>query len=498
VTTTPEAAPTTPARTATADPSASEGTPVPGRTTSPLLTRFAVGLLLVMATAKGLSPFREPDLWWHLRMGDWIRQTHDLTATDPITTFGSREYVATQWLPEVVTSAAYSAGGVGAVLWLRTLAILLMTLAVFVMCRRYAGRLPASVAAGLTLIGAGAGMNPRPQLVSFVLFAITLHAWCGMARDHRPRWWLVPVFWLWAASHGLWTFGLALSVLMLVSIAADPTTRPRPREMRRLAVLVAACLVAVAATPIGPGLLATPFQVAGNASMIAEEWRPTPLNNVFSWAALVELLLVVVIWSLRPARRPWWQLALLGFAALATLWMWRLVPLGVIAASPLLAGALQETLSARREGFSRGERRTLVLGCVALLAVGGLVCASPRGSGAAREPGPMGQVGTALTALPARTVVLDDFGISGWLSWAHPDLTPVADLRGEIYAPAYLTSYRKALAVEPGWQSFVDSTGSQVALLQDDSALADALTHRLHWTTIATSKDFVLLRRPSP
>jgi hypothetical protein len=401
-------------------------------------------------------------------------------------------------MPEVVTSAAYAVGGPGVVLWLRAVAVVTLVAAVYVACRRFAARLPAAVVAGLTMMGAGGGLNPRPQLVSFVLFVVVVHAWCGMAADRRPRWWLVPLFWVWACSHGLWAFGLALGALVLLALAADPLTRPSRPQLVRLAMLWGACLLAVSITPLGPRLLLTPFEVAGNASMIADEWRATPLNNVFSWSALLAVISCAVLWSLRPTRRHWWQLALLAFAAACTLWMWRLVPLGAIAAAPLLAAALQEHLATRRESFGRGERRGLLISTALLLAVAAAVSATPRGTNAQHFPGPMVAVDGALRSLPADTVVLDDFGVSGWLLREHPDLTPVADLRGEIYSRSHLTAYRDVLQAKPGWQHFVRRTGSEVALLERESPLADALVNRLGWTTMASTDDYLLLRRPHP
>jgi hypothetical protein len=465
----------------------------PPRTTPTFLSRTAVGVVLALSLAKGLSPFAEPDLWWHLRTGDRLRQGSGLTAWDPSASFAQQAYAATQWLPETVASWAYSVGGVGGVLWLRAVAIIALTVVVYAAARRFAGRLPAALTAGLTLMAAGGGLNPRPQLVSFVLFAVTVHACIGMVQDRRPRWWLVPVFWLWACCHGLWIFGLIVGLVMVVSAIADPTTRPAPRELRRLAALWAACLVAVACTPLGPGLLATPFEVANNASMIAEEWRPTPLNNVFAWAALLELLICVVCWAVRPQRRPWWQYALLAFAAASTMWMWRLVPLGAVAAAPLVAAALEDLLTAQRESFTRRERRGLGAAFVGLIAVAALLCATPIGSSASRYPAGMQPIDQALKALPAHTVVLDDFGISGWLLWAHPELRPVADLRGEIYGHDYLVAYQNVLAVKPGWESFVARTRPGAALVARDSALGDALRHRLHWTVAASTKEFLLI-----
>ena len=84
------------------------------------------------------------------------------------------------------------------------------------------GVLPSSATTVLTLLASSAGLNPRPQLVGFLLFAITVLAWREMVRDQRPRWWLVPLFWLWACSHGLWTFGLAVSALTLAGMFMTP------------------------------------------------------------------------------------------------------------------------------------------------------------------------------------------------------------------------------------------------------------------------------------
>jgi hypothetical protein len=455
-------------------------------------------MLLVLALVKGLSPYAEPDVWWHLHVGDIVRSRLDLTFWDPSARLAAREYTATQWLPEVIASSLAAAVGDGVVLWLRAAAVVALVALIYWACRRYAGRLPAVVATGLALIGAGGGLNPRPQLISFVLFAVVVHAWCGMAADHRPRWWLVPLFWVWACSHGLWAFGLALSALVLLTVAADPLTRPSRPQLIRLAMLWGACLLAVSITPLGPRLLLTPFEVVGNASMIADEWRATPLNNVFSWSALLAVISCGVLWSLRPTRRHWWQLALLGFSVFSILWMWRLIPLGCVAVAPLLAEALQAHLKAHREPFAPAERNALLVGTLVLLAIGVAVSASAPGSAAQQHPGRMQNVEHALDTLPAGTVVLADFSIGGWLLRTHPELVPVADLRGEIYSPEHLRAHLNVLAARPGWQDIVTNSNSTAALLSADSSLADALAKRMGWITLDSNGDYVVLLRSVP
>jgi hypothetical protein len=466
-----------------------------GRRTPRYLSTTAVAIMLLLATVHGLSRFSEPDLWWHLRVGDWIRQGHGLVWPDPSAAFADRDYVATQWLPEVVASWLYSVVGLGGILWLRAVAVLAITGVVYAACRRFAGRLPAALVAGLALLGEAAGLNPRPQLLSFLFFALVVLAWCGTARDLRPRWWLVPLFWVWACCHGLWVFGLAVGAVVLLLVTVDPRRRRDGVAVRNFYVLWAGCLAAVALTPLGPRLLLTPFDVATNASMIAEEWRATPFNNVFSVTAVAMIVACAVLWATRPEPRPWWQIGMLAFAAATTLWMWRLVPIGTITAAPMLAGALQDRLSADREPVTRRERLSLLSGCLVLAVSAAALSAGQLGASASRYPSGMTTINRALDFLPPSTVVLDDFGISGWLLWAHPDLSPVADLRGEIYDHEYLSQYKDALAVKPGWRDFVDRTGAKVALVERDSALADALRTRSHWAVVASNAEFVLLRQ---
>jgi hypothetical protein len=455
-------------------------------------------MVLLLATVHGLSRFSEPDLWWHLRVGDWIRQGHGLVWRDPSAAFADRDYVATQWLPEVVASWLYSVVGLGGILWLRAVAVLAITGVVYAACRRFAGRLPSALVAGLALLGEAGGLNPRPQLLSFLFFALVVLAWCGTARDLRPRWWLVPLFWVWACCHGLWAFGLVVGAIVLVLVTVDPRRPRRGVGVRNLYLLWAACLAAAALTPLGPRLLMTPFDVATNASMIAEEWRPTPFNNIFSVTAVAMVVLCAVLWATRPEPRPWWQIGLLAFAAGATLWMWRLVPLGTIAAAPLLAGAIEDRLAAAKEPVTRRERMSLLSAFLVLVVAAAPLSAGPLGAAASQYPSGMTTINRALDSLPPSTVVMDDFGISGWLLWAHPDLSPVADLRGEIYNHEYLSQYKDALAVKPGWRDFVDKTGAKAALVERDSALADALANRSRWTVSASNNDLVLLQDANP
>ena len=458
----------------------------------------AVALVTVLGLAliRGLGPFYEPDLWWHLRAGDQILRGGGLRVTDSAAVFAERPWLATQWLPEVVAALAYRHWGTGGVLWLRTLCILAIALTVFLTARLVADRLPALLAAGLTILGAAASLNPRPQLVSFVLFALTLYAWWRTTQDRRPRWWLVPLFWLWGCSHALWTFGIALGLLITTGMFVDRRSRPTRREVSRLLLLHLMCILALALTPVGPRLLSAPLQFTTNAALVADEWKATPVTNPFAAAALAAVLLTAVLWTRLPEPPAVWQVLTLVFATACILWMWRLVPLGAITVGPLLAQALQQSLPplALRNGGSDRRLSALALAGAATAAL--VFSLSAPAMQSARYPEPMPAVDKVLSSAPRGSVVFSDLGVSGWLLWRHPSLSPVADLRVEIYNTEYLRSYVAALEAKPAWSNFVESTRAQYALVEEDSGIAGALASRLGWVTLARSASYVLLAPP--
>ncbi len=70
--------------------------------------------------------------------------------------------------------------------------------------------LAASVATVFTVLAAAASLTSRPQLVCFVLLPVVLAAWLQTERDLKPRWWLVPLMWVWSLCHGFWFLGAGL------------------------------------------------------------------------------------------------------------------------------------------------------------------------------------------------------------------------------------------------------------------------------------------------
>jgi hypothetical protein len=451
----------------------------------------SLAVFAIAATVKfGIRPVSDPDAWWHLRTGAYVLSHWRFDGPDPWVPFSSRPFVLTQWLPEVFAQKGFELFGLPAVAWLRCAAMLALITALVWAARQAADAVPAIIAALAGLIGTGGSLSERPQLISFVLLAVTVGAWWKSAGDLKPRWWLVPMTFLWACSHGLWGVGVLVGLAIVAGLALDRRL-DRGTAMRLLAV-PALSVVAAALTPVGPRLLLTPFEVTSNVSQFVQEWQPTDARNLFAALTLGMIALAVLPWIRGTSRRPWWQIALAGTAVVFTLAMSRTVPVGSIIAAPLLASSLQE----QRGHAATPLTRRGASAWIGLVTAAAIVAAPMAGAVAQRPSGWPEGLRPQLAALPAKTVVLNDFAAGGWLLWAEPQLTPVIDLRSEIYSTEYLRDYIRTQQARPGWQKLLDRTRPGYALLRANAPLTVALRDELSWKTVGKDGDYVLLKAP--
>jgi hypothetical protein len=451
----------------------------------------ALSLFAVAATVKlGIRAVNDPDAWWHLKAGAYLLSHWKFNEPDPWVPFSSRPFVLTQWLPEVVAQKAYSLFGLPAVAWLRYAAILALLSALVWAARQAADAVPAIIAAVAGLIGAWGSLTERPQLVSFVLLAIAVGAWWKTARDLRPRWWLVPMTFFWACCHGMWGVGVLTGLAVVAGLALD--RRLDRRTGVRLLAVPALSVFAAALTPVGPRLLLTPIEVSSNAAQFVQEWQPTDARYVFATVTLGMIALALLPWIRGTEARPWWQIALAGTAVVCTLAMFRTIAVGSIIAAPLLASALQEQ---RRHAPTPLSRRGTLM-WVGLVTAAAIVAGPIAGAVAQKPSGWPEGLRPQLAAIPARTVVLNEYGFGGWLLWAEPQLTPVIDLRSEIYSIQYIRDYRRTEQVLAGWQDFIHRTRPKYALLYADAPLTVALKEELRWKTVGKDADYVLLKAP--
>ena len=170
------------------------------------------------------------DIWWHLKVGDWIVQHHALPHTGLFSwTAADRPWVAYSWGYELLMSRAYDWFGLLGVGVYGTLLTLGVAYFIYWMVRRLSGRFwLACMLAVITCSAFLFNLMPRPVFFSMMLFCVTLTLVLEAHRTGRvqPLYWLPLIFLLWANLHIQFIYGLfVVGLLLAVNVAQRLASR---------------------------------------------------------------------------------------------------------------------------------------------------------------------------------------------------------------------------------------------------------------------------------
>jgi hypothetical protein len=446
-----------------------------------VLMGSVVALLRVAA-----QPLDNPDTYFHLRFGHEFLHGWSLRDPGSVSTFATRDWLPTQWLPQVLMAWAEERCGLAAVAWFSGMQLVLLVLAVTYTCRRRADIVVVAFVVPLALAACWPALSMRPQVMSYAFMALVVHAWWQAALSGRRPWLLVPLTWLWAMCHGMWPFSLVVGAVGI--LAAVLHRRPGRAEVLRQVGVLAACAVAAALTPVGPGLYTAVLAVTDRARFFGE-WSAPDLTSTYGGPLLVLGAVALLVHLRRGA--DWPRTLLLGLGLGLALYSSRTVPLAAVTLAPLACDALQQLVRRPAALVSRREARLGV--AVAVVGLGILAAVTPHT--ADRPAKEVTALEDDLDALPAGTPVLNDWGDGGFVMWAHPQLDLLMHGYGDTFTIAELDRNSDILDLERGWQDLVRGTGAQVALLRTDHPLTAALEDE-GWLVQERDDDVELLTAP--
>jgi hypothetical protein len=448
-------------------------------------------LVMVRVTVHAGMPLDNGDTWFHLRIGHLLWGPWSITHPGGLTEAASSPWLPTQWSTEMLAAKVEDWFGLPGVAWLFGAMFLVFMVVVYVVCRRRASTLPAVVATGLAVIASAPALSARPQVISLALLAVVVGCWLRAWEHGQVPWVLVPVTWVWATAHGLWTAGVIVSVVSAVGLVLD--RRVDRRTAWRMAAVPVLSVVAACLTPLGPRLLTTQLAVGERTHLIGE-WQATSFRTIPALVVGVMAAALLARWARGGSRVPWTHLLLFlvacGWAALVT----RMVACGGVVLAPLLAAGLQGLLEDRiplaRPG--RAEKVVVaggVLGCLLALAL-----AVPH---TASKPGHVPDAfAPRLAALPKGSPVVVEDATGSWIEWRFPGLQPTIDGMLDAYPVDYMADFANFHDVAPGWQRFLASTHARDAVVVKGSRLSTAMQEQLHWRMVQKDGTWVYLVAP--
>ncbi|HEY9277297.1 MAG TPA: hypothetical protein VIO87_03765 [Methylotenera sp.] len=256
----------------------------------------------------------DPDYFWHLSAGQYIWENKALPSTDVFSyTFAGKPWVLHEWLFEIILFGIYSlSGGLGVKLFTATFATATVLVA-YAIAKRLLGK-PywAFFLALILFFQMVPNISPRPQLITFLLFAVFLRVLVDFKYfSEVNKLWLLPVLMvLWVNSHGGYVAGLVLVLLfvacewlMLVLLQQGDAL-----QKQRLKKLTMIAMVTVAVTLLNPYFIdhwIYPFTVMNmDASQnLITEWR-SPDFHTFHWKFFLLLVFGALTAAIYSDKRP--------------------------------------------------------------------------------------------------------------------------------------------------------------------------------------------------
>ncbi len=415
---------------------------------APLRRHLLLALILLIPCRVSFSTelVRDPDLWWHLRTGDWILQHGTVPRVDLFSYLAGHPWVAYSWSFEVLLSLLYGRVGLFGMVLLELILSTAIVGALFVFLTRQQSSFART--AGLTALGAvalAANFTVRPWLFTIFFLIVELAVLYQARKTGETRWlWFLPaLFCMWANTHIQFAYGLVFLFLAaadhwLVSIASVLGLRAAETFERLKPKALWGCLVAsVVATLINPyhvRIYHVIYEYSQHTTVLdyVDELRAVDFRRGFHFLVLALLIAGVVAVARRRDTRIFDALTLLFAAFLAfrmgrDVWLLVTVVLGILAAGS----------SERPDAVFRPRPLGWLLG-VAVLVLGVVITIHSRGISNASlnrevaENFPQ-QASEFVQSHALNGPLYNDFNWGGYLIWRLPEYRVGMDGRTNLH-----------------------------------------------------------------
>ena len=462
---------------------------------------------------------QDPDVWWHLRVGRWMVENGKLPSVDLFThTVPTHVWTDHEYLTEVLMWLLYSAIGFTGL----AIAFGLITWAGFWLIYRQVRRQP-FVIVGLGLaLAALAGWpiwGPRAQMITFALSCLELYWLQGYLSGRSRALNFFPlVMALWANLHGGWVIGFAwLGVALVAELVGWAWDRSNPAHrahVRFLAIITAASLVAVLATPHGLSLYLYPFQTQGSVAQqkLIVEWFSPDFHQIYLRPFEAMVFIVIAGFALR---RPRLYDFLLTMASLGLAFQSvRHVALFVAAATPAMISSYseywRELATSRRWTFPPLARPLFAVTTAIVLLVVTLVGAIKidadiNPSVQQKLDASSYPIGAAdwLAAHPeVGTRMFNQYGWGGYLAYRfYPDPNRKVFIFGEaaVMGDPLLNQYNNVQNLRPDWKQILDQYHVDYVIFNTGEALSNVLATQPEWSLAYEDPVAVIyVRKASP
>jgi hypothetical protein len=465
---------------------------------------FILGSIYLAPVLLAFRRINDPDVWWHLRTGQWIVTHHMIPREDPFSLTGG-PWIAYSWLFEVLLYGCYSALGLAGIVLLAATMSVAIILALHLLIQRarppfwleLALLLPAVTTLLPVLI------QPRSWLFTLLFALIELHVLAAY-RDGAPARCLLilpPLLAIWANMHVQFVYGVGLLVFALTDAVIRRIIAPREKNDSRIVPLMMAGTAAVLATLINPYGIYVVQPVLDAIKMTDPFLYISELNALAfrvpgDWMVLALALATAFTLGWRRILVPLPLLVFLfgcavGFRAQRDVWLL------TVGASWLIACAFA---GRDAEAFVLTRRRTI--GLIGTIAVASVALASyglsnTKLAASLRKTFPVAAV-TAMEQHGSPGPVFNTYDWGGYLMWRLPHLKVSLDGRNTLHGDARVWRSIRTWSGREGWDSDPDLVNSSTVIAPRIAALTSLLRLDPRFSVVYEDELAVVFTRSQP
>lgn len=429
----------------------------------------------------------DPDVFWHLKVGEWIVQNRAVPKTDVYSwsAYG-QPWTAHQWLWEAII---YLVHGKFGLMGLWALVFLMAVLAGLLvragMLARGANGTLASLAGGAAPLMLGEWLKPWPQAGVYALFSAYLYLSLKGTWGKKS---LIAVFGLSAAWANIHSSVTMLPLLFVAEAAWQAVNKENCKPLLTAALVSA---VGTLLSPHGIGL----WEYAVREGLMTHEYRAhifewMPFDFGAPWMAGVFFISAIVLLAAVAQGKA----KTLDFARAAGFWalalMSRIYMPYAVLSTAVLFGCLKFEF---REKYFKAIAVLIVFFSAALVFARGV-------------PGDL-ETAAEKCGYPVKAVqylqenprgkIFNDYGFGGYLIWKG---VPVyIDGRADLYKHNEIfTRYMDPFGEGEKASGFVGSSGADAALLAAMSRYDQLLAESLEWECVYRDESAVVYRKKQP
>jgi hypothetical protein len=447
----------------------------------------------------------DPDIWWHLKTGEWIMQHGAVPHVDPFSyTRAGQPWIAHEWLSDLVIYRLYRIAGAGGLI---VAFAVIHCAAFFLLYLRCPGN--SFISGAITLWGALATATLwgiRPQMISLLLASLWLLILERSERNQKLLWWTLPLLVLWINLHAGFTLGLVFLGLFLMGelfekmFASSPSTSNA--RLSALSLTLVLNLFLVPLNPNGTKMFWYPLETLRSKAMQGsiDEWASPNFHRADHWPFLLLLLatLAALAWS-RTRVRPR-DMLLLSTSAFAGLSSIRMIPFFALVAVPIISRSFKSGLGREHSSSRQCPVVLAVLNAVILLAMAGFVSLHlaqliRRQPEAEAAHFPVGAV-AYLAAHPPAGPIFNHYDWGGYLIFKLYPVTRVyIDGRADLYGDRLMEQRANTYYLMDGWEQSLSLWKIRTVIVPANAPLATGLRSVPGWVQSYEDSKSVILSR---